>query len=239
MSWRPPIRSSRVPAASQTYSLAAEAPAGWKVAFKPSGQSMEVSSIGVSGHGTQGMTITVTPPEAVEAGTYVIPVTAVSSAQDLASELKVTITGTYDLDVLTADGRLSFDASVLMAGGREERSFELCMDLLFNSWCPLVDAAIRHRKGGAPKGNQNAKGNKGGPGRPKKTQPKTQPFNENDNSNVNENENKRDGLTPPLSEGEGEATALPGAVGEEEEEWKWGDPLEQLEEWKREHEQSV
>ena len=66
----------------QTYSLAAEAPAGWKVAFKPSGQSMEVSSIGVSGHGTQGMTIT------------------------------VTITGTYDLDVLTADGRLSFDASV-------------------------------------------------------------------------------------------------------------------------------
>ena len=96
----------------QTYSLAAEAPAGWKVAFKPSGQSMEVSSIGVSGHGTQGMTITVTPPEAVEAGTYVIPVTAVSSAQDLASELKVTITGTYDLDVLTADGRLSFDASV-------------------------------------------------------------------------------------------------------------------------------
>ena len=77
-----------------------------------SGQSMEVSSIGVSGHGTQGMTITVTPPEAVEAGTYVIPVTAVSSAQDLASELKVTITGTYDLDVLTADGRLSFDASV-------------------------------------------------------------------------------------------------------------------------------
>ena len=121
---------------------------------------------------------------------------------------------------------------------------DLCMDLLFNSWCPLVDAAERHRRGGAPKGNQNAKGHKGAGGRPKKTpeeklQPKLQPFNENGNSNVNENENKRDGLTPPLSEGEGEATALPGAVGEEEEEWEWGDPLEQLEEWKREHEQSV
>lgn len=120
---------------------------------------------------------------------------------------------------------------------------DLCMDLLFNSWCPLVDAAERHRRGGAPKGNQNAKGHgapKGNKNASRKTNNQNkQPFNENDNSNVNENENKRDGLTPPLSEGEGEATALPGAVGEEEEEWEWGDPLEQLEEWKREHEQSV
>ena len=120
---------------------------------------------------------------------------------------------------------------------------DLCMDLLFNSWCPLVDAAERHRRGGAPKGNQNAKGHgapKGNKNASRKTNNQNkQPFNENDNSNVNENKNIRDGLTPPLSEGEGEATALPGAVGEAEEEWEWGDPLEQLEEWKREHEQSV
>ena len=54
-----------------------------------------------------------------------------------------------------------------------DNSDDLHLDLLLTDWMPLVDAAKEHRKGGAPKGNQNAKGNKGGPGRPKKTQPKT------------------------------------------------------------------
>ena len=54
----------------QTYSLSAEAPAGWSVSFKASGTA--VSSVEVNGHGTQAVTITVTPPASVEAGTYTI-----------------------------------------------------------------------------------------------------------------------------------------------------------------------
>ena len=34
---------------------------------------------------------------------------------------------------------MSFDASVLMAGGKEERSFELCMDLLFGEEQQLIN----------------------------------------------------------------------------------------------------
>lgn len=97
---------------SQLYSLAAEAPTGWNVTFKPSSQNMEVSSIEVNSHSTSTVTITVTPPDSVEAGEYEIPVTATSSTQSLTANLKVTITGTYDLNVQTADGRLSFDTNV-------------------------------------------------------------------------------------------------------------------------------
>ena len=43
------------------------------------------------------------------------------------------------------------------------------MQMLLMNWMPLVDAQKKKRKGGAPKGNQNAKGNKGG-GAPKGNQ---------------------------------------------------------------------
>ncbi len=73
-----------------------------------------------------------------------------------------------------------------------DNSDDLHLDLLLTDWMPLVDAAKEHRKGGAPKGNQNAKGNKGGPGRPKKTQPKNTTLNVNGNENDNKNVNSND-----------------------------------------------
>ena len=81
----------------QSYSLSAEVPAGWSVSFQAA--STAVSSVEVNGHGTQAVTITVTPPASVEAGTYTIPVRATSSSQDLEQELKITITGKYALDI--------------------------------------------------------------------------------------------------------------------------------------------
>lgn len=98
--------------ADQTYSLAADVPTGWTATFKPSGQSTQVSSVDVAAKGSQGMTITVTPPDKVTAGEYEIPITATSSDETLKTTLKVTITGTYKLDVQTADGTLSFNANV-------------------------------------------------------------------------------------------------------------------------------
>lgn len=95
---------------NQSYSLAAEAPAGWQVTFTPSGESANVANLSVDAGGSQGITIGVTPPEDVEKGTYTIPCTAVSANDTLTLELSVDITGTYELQLSTPDGRLSFDA---------------------------------------------------------------------------------------------------------------------------------
>lgn len=97
-------------AADQSYSLAAQAPAGWQVSFQPSGETTQVASIEVAAASSQGLTVEVTPPENVEAGDYTIPISAASASDTLETELTVTITGTYALELSTPSGLLSFDA---------------------------------------------------------------------------------------------------------------------------------
>ena len=87
-----------------------------------------------------------------------------------------------------------------------DNSDDLCLDLLLSDWMPLVDAQKIRRKGGAPKGNQNAKGNKGGTGRPKKTQPKNTTLNVNENGNVNNNDNSHSAVGAPAVGGAGDTT---------------------------------
>lgn len=94
----------------QTYSLSAQAPAGWQVSFTPSGESTKVASISVESGSSQGMTVSVVPTEMIKEGTYEIPCTAVSASDTLTTMLTVTVTGSYDVDLSTTDGRLSFDA---------------------------------------------------------------------------------------------------------------------------------
>lgn len=97
-------------AADQSYSLSAEAPQGWQISFKPSGESTQVASVEVASAASQGLSVTVVPPENVEAGEYTIPVSAIAAGESLKSELKIHITGTYALDLSTPTGLLSFDA---------------------------------------------------------------------------------------------------------------------------------
>ena len=97
-------------AADQSYSLSAQAPAGWQVSFQPSGESTQVASIEVAAASSEGLTVSVTPPENVEAGDYTIPISATSASDTLETELTVTITGTYALELSTPSGLLSFDA---------------------------------------------------------------------------------------------------------------------------------
>ena len=78
--------------------------------FKPSGAPSQVASLTVAAGGSQGITVSVTPPAGVTAGTYVIPCAAVSAKETLAAELKVIVTGSYSLDVSTPSGRLSAEA---------------------------------------------------------------------------------------------------------------------------------
>ncbi len=94
----------------QSYSLSADVPSGWQATFTPSGESTNVASLSVTEESSQGMTITITPPDSVEKGEYTIPISAVSSEDTLSTELQVSITGTYDVSLSTQDGRLSLDA---------------------------------------------------------------------------------------------------------------------------------
>ncbi|MBO5056989.1 MAG: hypothetical protein J6C64_11635 [Lachnospiraceae bacterium] len=95
----------------QTYSFSYDAPSGWQVAFKSSSDSTQVSSIDIESGNSQGITITVTPPEKVEAGEYEIKCSAVSAKETMQTALNVKILGTYDLELSTSDGRLSLDAN--------------------------------------------------------------------------------------------------------------------------------
>lgn len=94
----------------QSYSLSSNAPAGWNVSFTPSGETTRVAAVEVESGVSQGLTVSVIPPETIAAGDYKISCSAVSAEETLNLELTVTITGTYNMLLTTPDGRLSFDA---------------------------------------------------------------------------------------------------------------------------------
>lgn len=125
------------------------------------------------------------------------------------------------------------------------------------NWMPLIDADLRRQKGGAPKGNQNAKGNgapKGNKNASKKTNNQTnnkqttnqttnkQPSN-NNNDNDTDNNSDSDidivadksatGLTPFSSLGEERAIAQEAETSDEE--WVFDPEVAEQEylEWKR------
>lgn len=56
------------------------------------------------------MSVKITPPETITEGEYEIPCTAVSATETLSLDLKVNITGSYDVSLSTPDGKVSFDA---------------------------------------------------------------------------------------------------------------------------------
>lgn len=93
---------------TQNYNFSSDAPSGWLVSFIS--DSTQVSSLEVESGSSAGVTITVTPPEKVEAGVYQIGCAATSAREQLSTALNVTILGTYDMELSTTDGRLSFDA---------------------------------------------------------------------------------------------------------------------------------
>jgi len=103
---------------AQNYSLRAAAEPGWRVEFKVSGDN--VAAVQVESFESERVTIDVTPPQQVEAGTYKIPIQAVTNETSAETELEVVITGTYALEVTTANETLSTD---ITAGG--ERTLDL------------------------------------------------------------------------------------------------------------------
>lgn len=96
--------------APKSYGLTANAPQGWKVAFKPSDETNQVASITVDGGKNKNMDVAITPPANTPEGEYVITCAATSADEALTVDLTVDITGSYDLTFTTPSGLLSVDA---------------------------------------------------------------------------------------------------------------------------------
>lgn len=101
----------------QAYSLGADIPQGWQISFKPSYEQQQVASITVAGGETKNLDVSITPAANVEAGEYTIPVYAISSSGRATAELKLIISGTYELNFSTPSGRLNTE----IVAGRDQK----------------------------------------------------------------------------------------------------------------------
>jgi uncharacterized membrane protein len=104
----------------QQYALMANAPRGWTVIFKLSGQS--VTSVSTEPNIAQQITVDIKAPLRVETGKYKIPVTAATSTSSADLELEVVITGSYSLELTTPTGLLSTD---ITAGGSKKLELKI------------------------------------------------------------------------------------------------------------------
>ncbi|UCH15492.1 MAG: hypothetical protein JSV22_05885 [Bacteroidales bacterium] len=89
----------------QLYSLRANAPRGWTVTFKPNYK--QATAVEIESDNSTDITIEIKPPHNIMAGTYKIPVGAVTSTTSAQMELEVVITGSYNLNLTTPTGLLS------------------------------------------------------------------------------------------------------------------------------------
>lgn len=89
----------------QLYSLRADLERGWRVVFKPDYQ--QATSVELDANQSKDITIEVNTPELIEAGTYTIPVAAVTRSTSSSFTLEAVVTGTYDMDFTTPTGLLS------------------------------------------------------------------------------------------------------------------------------------
>lgn len=94
-------------AENQNYALSSETGEGWGVTFKSGSDS--ITSIQVEPNETEDITVDVTPPENIEAGTYTIPIRADSGNTSAELELEAVISGSYDIELTTPTGNLSTD----------------------------------------------------------------------------------------------------------------------------------
>lgn len=91
--------------------LAAQAPEGWRVSFKPSFENTQVSSIRLQGGASKGLDIEVTAPQGAAPGEYPILVRASAGSDEAVAELRVVLIGSYSLELTTPSGRLNTTAT--------------------------------------------------------------------------------------------------------------------------------
>ena len=92
-------------ATNQQYALMANAPRGWSVIIKPNYK--QATSTELEANSTKNITYEIKPSPSVKAGSYKIPVKAVSGSTSAELEFEVVITGTYEMELSTPSGLLS------------------------------------------------------------------------------------------------------------------------------------
>lgn len=102
----------------QLYSLRSEAGRGWAVVFKPNYK--QATSVEIDANGSEKFSVEIHPPENITAGTYKIPISAVTSSTSADLVLEVVITGSYEMELTTPTGLLSTSVT---AG--DEKTLEL------------------------------------------------------------------------------------------------------------------
>lgn len=107
-------------ATKQQYALMAKAPRGWNVIIKPNYK--QATSTEVEANGTKNISYEIKPSPSATAGTYKIPVKAVSGSTATNLEFEVVITGTYEMNLSTPSGLLSTHI-----GAGSEKKIELSL----------------------------------------------------------------------------------------------------------------
>ena len=89
------------------FNLAAVAPEGWDVSFKPAYEDKQISSLRIKASQNQSVGVVVNPPRDAKAGDYPIKVKVSSGKAKAEAVLKVLLTGTFKIKALTTSGLLS------------------------------------------------------------------------------------------------------------------------------------
>lgn len=92
-----------------TFNLSGRGPRGWEVNVHPSSET-QAASVNVEGGQSAEITADVDPPDDVNAGKYPIAVRAEAPGKSAETTLETEITGSANLTVTTAEGRLNTDA---------------------------------------------------------------------------------------------------------------------------------
>jgi uncharacterized membrane protein len=96
----------------QLFNLAAQAPQGWDVSFKPAYENKQISSAKIKGDSSSTLGVVVTPPNNAEAGDYPIKISVKGDKASAETQFLVQLTGTHKIKALTPDGLLSFATQV-------------------------------------------------------------------------------------------------------------------------------
>ena len=90
-----------------TTALAAQAPPGWVVRIKPQFEDTQISSIALKKDSSETLSVEIQPPLQEDPGDYPVVVGARSAGLSAQADLKVALSGTQELNMGTATGRLN------------------------------------------------------------------------------------------------------------------------------------
>ena len=90
-----------------TTSLAAQAPPGWTVRFKPQFGDQQISSIQIKESGSETLSVEIDTPSRADAKEHPVNISARSGAYEASTKVNVTLKGTQDLKMASLAGTLN------------------------------------------------------------------------------------------------------------------------------------